>query len=90
VHLWYEKRFGISLRPYNSVQESIATWPVMGACVAMRLKEEEELEFIAPYGFQDMFSLRVRPNKVLVSQNIYENKAIIWKKQWPKLSVENW
>lgn len=89
IHLWYEERFGIPKTAYLSVQESISTWPVIGACMAMRIKNGE-LEFIAPYGFQDMFSLRVRPNKVLVNQEIYENKASKWKEQWPMLSIENW
>ena len=89
IHLWYEQRFGIPIAKYRSVQDSISTWPVMGACMVMRLREGK-LEFIAPYGFQDMFSLRVRPNKVLVNQQIYEDKAGKWKEQWPKLSIENW
>lgn len=89
VHLWYEERFGIPKAQYHSIQESISTWPVIGACMAMRMNRGQ-LEFIAPYGFQDMFSLRVRPNKVLVNQTIYEDKAIKWQEQWPKLSIENW
>jgi len=89
IHLWYEERFGIPKTEYFSVQESISTWPVIGACMAVRLKDGV-LEFIAPYGFQDMFSLRVRPNKVLVNESIYENKALKWKEQWPELSVEDW
>jgi hypothetical protein len=89
IHLWYEKRFGIPKSEYRSVQESIATWPVIGACMAMRL-HNGELEFIAPHGFQDMFSLRIRPNKVLVNQAIYENKALTWQEQWPMLTVEGW
>lgn len=89
VHLWYEERFGIPKAQYHSIQESISTWPVIGACMAMRMNRGQ-LEFIAPYGFQDMFSLRVRPNKVLVNQTIYEDKALKWQEQWPKLSIENW
>jgi len=89
IHLWYEKRFGIPKTEYFSVQESISTWPVLGACMAMRINDGK-LEFIAPHGFQDMFTLRVRPNKVLVSQNIYENKALKWKEQWPMLSIDDW
>jgi hypothetical protein len=89
IHLWYEARFGIPKTEYFSVQDSISTWPVIGACMAMRM-QDGVIEFIAPYGFQDMFSLRVRPNKVLVNQGIYENKAFKWKEQWPKLSVEEW
>jgi len=89
VHLWYEQRFGIKKLPYKSVQESIATWPVIGACMAVR-KHQSKLEFIAPYGFQDMLSMRVRANKVLVNEDIYRSKALIWQKQWPLLSVESW
>jgi len=89
VHLWYEQRFAIPISAYKSVQESIATWPVIGACMAVR-KKSGKLEFIAPYGFQDMFSMRVRPNKTLVNRNIYQSKALIWKQQWPLLSVEPW
>lgn len=89
VHLWYEQRFAIPKVQYHSIEESIATWPVIGACLAMRM-DKDQLEFIAPYGFQDMFSLRVRPNKALVNQTIYENKATRWKEQWPKLSIEKW
>jgi len=89
VHLWYEQRFAIKKKPYKSVQESIATWPVIGACLAVR-KNKGQLEFIAPYGFQDMFSMRVRPNKVLVNKDIYQSKALIWQQQWPLLFVEPW
>ena len=38
----------------------------------------------------DMFTLRVRPNKVLVNQAIYKEKAMTWKEHWPMLTVENW
>ncbi|MCU4674248.1 nucleotidyltransferase family protein [Catenovulum sp. 2E275] len=89
VHLWYEDRFGIAKKPYVSIQESIASWPVLGACMAMRM-QNGQIEFIAPYGFQDMLSLRVRPNKILVNQKIYQEKADRWKMQWPKLTVEDW
>jgi hypothetical protein len=56
---------------------------------AMRIRKGQ-LEFTAPHGFQDVFSLRVRSNNVLVNQIIYDKKAIKWKELWPKLSVENW
>ena len=89
VHLWYKDKFNIEKKPYQSVEESISTWPVIGACMAIR-KINEQIEFCAPYGFQDAFAMRVRPNKVLVNKDIYENKALCWKKQWPLLSVFDW
>ncbi len=89
VHLWYEKKFSIPKKPYKSVEESISTWAVLGTCIAMRNYKEKH-EFIAPYGFQDMFALRIRPNKVLVNKKIYEDKVDKWKESWPLLSVEKW
>lgn len=89
IHLWYEQRFGIKKQAYQSVAESIASWPVIGACMAVRLKDDK-LEFCAPYGFNDALNLRIRANKVLVDQNIYEDKAFKWKQQWPQLKVFDW
>ncbi|RVU83508.1 nucleotidyltransferase family protein [Leucothrix sargassi] len=89
IHLWYEARFGIPKAPYGSVQESISTWPVIGACMAMR-KSGNDIEFIAPHGFQDMFALQLRPNKILISEDIYHEKAQRWKAQWPLLTMHNW
>ncbi len=57
--------------------------------MAMRLYDNE-LEFCAPYGFQDAFTMRVRPNKVLTNRGIYEDKAFRWREQWPKLKVFDW
>lgn len=89
VHLWYKDKFNIEKQPYQSVEESISTWPVIGACMAIR-KVYDQIEFCAPYGFQDSFAMRVRPNKVLVNKDIYDKKALYWKKQWPLLTIINW
>ncbi|SHO58993.1 nucleotidyltransferase family protein [Vibrio quintilis] len=89
IHLWYEQRFGISIAPYGSVHESISTWPVIGACMAMR-QRGDKIEFIAPYGFHDMFALRLRPNKTIISRDIYEEKVNRWTTQWPLLVAETW
>ncbi len=44
VHIWYEQRFAIPKVQYHSIEESIATWPVIGACLAMRMNKDQ-LEF---------------------------------------------
>ncbi|MFT4929394.1 MAG: hypothetical protein ACI8WB_005527 [Phenylobacterium sp.] len=91
VHLWYEERFGIKKTPYQSVEESIATWPVIAGCLAMRLDASGgDIEFCAPFGFADALAMRVRPNKVLIGQDIYQAKAQKWQQQWPQLTVFPW
>lgn len=94
VHLWYEEKFGLALDLLPSVPASVATWPVLASCVALRRKpgrgKKGRLEFCAPYGFQDLFAQRLRPNDVLDIPDVYRRKVERWSSQWPELEVTQW
>ncbi len=51
------ERFGYA--PYRSSYDALAAFPETCTCVAARLAEGR-LEIIAPYGVEDLFSLRIR------------------------------
>lgn len=89
VHLWYEKRFGRPLDPYRSTEEAISTWPTTASSVGVR---RDSLGFVvcAPFGLADLRAMVVRPNKVKVSQQIYEEKVARWQANWPELRVIPW
>lgn len=54
-------------------------------------KEQNGLyKIYAPYQLDDLFSMVVRPNKLLVTKEIFENKANKWKEKWPKLQIVPW
>ena len=38
----------------------------------------------------DLLGLIVRPNKVQIIKEIYENKVLRWKTNWPDLNVIPW
>ena len=44
----------------------------------------------APHGYDDLFSMAVRPNPRLAPRHVYETKAARWRQQWPELTVLPW
>lgn len=90
VHLWYPDKFGIELQPYRSLEAAIDTWPTTATCLGVRLNVDDSWHVYAPYGLDDLFRMIVRPNKLLISESIYYNKAHKWEKKWPELKIIPW
>lgn len=89
VHLWYEKHFGYQIRPHVSVEDAINRWPTTATCVGVKSVNGELLVY-APYGLNDLASMIVRPNKVQITKEIYEQKVTRWKKIWQNLTIVPW
>lgn len=89
VHLWYEAKFGRPVAPFASLEEALATWPTTCNALGVFL-EEEKISIIAPYGLEDLFAMRVRPNKRLVTEEVYRTKVGRWKDCWPELKIGDW
>lgn len=89
VHLWYEQRFGVPLKPYKSTEDSIDTWPATASAVGVRLEGEQPVIY-ASFGLGDLLGMIARPNKRLVTQEVYEKKVERWKAIWPRLDVVVW
>jgi hypothetical protein len=89
VHLWYETRFGRHLAPYTSTEAAIATWPTTASSVGVR-SEPSGLVVCAPFGLSDLLGMVARPNKAVVTRDIYEEKVGRWASRWPLLRVIPW
>ncbi len=95
VHLWYEGRFGVPLSPYRSAEAAIATWPTTAASIGVRPSgpsagDGAGLAVCAPFGLRDLFALVVRPNRTLVTEDVYTAKAHRWHATWPRLTILDW
>ena len=44
----------------------------------------------APYGLNDLFGMIVRPNKLQITEVIYQQKVTRWKTCWPSLQIVGW
>lgn len=93
VHLWYSERFGAAqaTQPLASIAEALQTWPTTATATAARwhqsLWHQGRWEILAPFGLEDLFSARVRPNPVRVSAAVYAAKTARWQACWPLLEI---
>ncbi|MGN7943148.1 nucleotidyltransferase family protein [Virgibacillus sp. 6R] len=90
VHLWYESKYGFPIKPYLSLEAAIDSWPTTATAIGVRMEKNDLFSIYAPYQLDDLFSLVVRPNKRMVTKEIFENKASKWKEKWPNLEIIPW
>lgn len=92
VHLWYSDRPGNNrwTTPHVSTEDAIDHWPTTATAVGVRIEPDGSWKFYAPFGLDDLMNLVVRPNKVKISQAIYDRKTERWKQAWPRLEVAAW
>jgi hypothetical protein len=89
VHLWYAEHFGKDTEPYDSCESAINTFPATATAIGVRLKGDE-LDVYAPFGLNDLFGRIVRPNKALITKEVYEAKAAKWTAKWQGLTIIPW
>ncbi|MBX5105548.1 nucleotidyltransferase family protein [Rhizobium lentis] len=89
VHIWYEDKFGYSIKPYTSTDEAITTFPTTATAVGIR-PLDNRLALCAPYGLADLLAPVVRVNKKQVTREIYEKKIARWRQLWPDLEIIPW
>ncbi|MDB5908255.1 MAG: nucleotidyltransferase family protein [Massilia sp.] len=89
VHHWFLAKFSQVVPPVNSLADGIATWPEYATCVGVSLDLNDSIEIIAPYGLDDLFSLRLRHNPSRASAEVFkermESKRFI--ARWPLVSI---
>ena len=89
VHLWYETNFGVAIAPYTSTANAIGTFPTTATSIGIR-PDGADVAVVAPFGLADLLGLTVRPNKTLVTREVYEAKTRRWRAEWPGLTIIDW
>ena len=76
--------------PYASTEDALRHWPETATAVAVRLVRGD-IEILAPFGLDDLFSLIVRPTPAFAA----EKRSIVdarvrekrWPERWPRLHI---
>jgi len=89
VHVWYESKFSVKLEPYESAEAAIATWPTTATSIGVTIRNGRFAVW-APFGTADLWRLIVRPNKKLITREVYEAKVSRWSVIWPGLTIHPW
>lgn len=77
--------------PYRDSQHAIAHWPEIPTCVGIRSQSGGGFVVAAPFGLEENWSLRVRPNRVEPFSPAVFNERVRrkrWLETWRRLQVE--
>ena len=87
VHLWFEGHFKEPYEPLGSSAEALGRFVSPVFAVGVRLDAEDRMTIHAPFGLEDLFALRLRPNPTRMSPN-FGKIAASAKARWPEIAVE--
>jgi len=90
VHLWFEQKFGNPFSPLTSSSEMLGRYASKTHAVGARLWADGQLDIVAPFGLDDMFSFRMVPNPVLKNRNAHTKKGERALAIWPELTLVPW
>ena len=78
--------------PYMSISEAMHHWPETATAVAARLDDSGVVEINAPFGLDDLFTLRLRPTPRFMTEKLPIFLERVSSKRWmhryPNLSLE--
>jgi hypothetical protein len=86
VHLWFEAKFGRPYAPLANSAEALTRFLAPAFAVGVRLEADDELAIAAPFGLEDLFAMRLRPNPSQPLENFARVAAGVCAR-WPEVSV---
>ena len=87
VHLWFESKFGEPYAPLSCSAEALERFVSATFAVGVRVETGGRLTIIAPFGLDDLFALRMRPNPNRRT-NGFARAAASLTARWPELKIE--
>lgn len=90
VHMWYQSKYGLPYPELTSATESLRYYPSKVQAIALQGRGGSRISFDAPFGFEHVLRMVVRPNKALELPDIYQAKTKRWRECWPDLKVYPW
>jgi len=87
VHLWFEAKYGEPYPPLACSAQALERFTAPAFAVGVRLEADDSLSVFAPFGLEDLFAMRIRPNPLRPSPALSRTAANV-ARRWPELSVE--
>jgi hypothetical protein len=86
VHLWFEGRFGEPYAPLPDSATALTRFVSPLFAVAVRLEADDRLTVLAPFGLDDLFAMRLRPNPRRPT-NGFARTAASTAGRWPEIEI---
>ena len=86
VHLWFEDYYGEAYSPLQSSAEALERFTATAFAVGVRLEPSGKLTIEAPFGLDDLFAMRLRPNPKRATRGFDKSVANV-RSRWPELTI---
>ena len=86
VHLWFEDHFGEPYSALGGTAEALERFAAPAYAVGVRLEAEDRLTIVSPFGLDDLFAMRIRPNPNRTTKG-YEAAAAKARRRWPEVVI---
>jgi hypothetical protein len=87
VHIWFPAKYGEPYPQLTGSAEALARFTAPAFAVGVRLEGDDTLTIEAPFGLDDLFAMRLRPNPNRPSTGLARTIANA-QSRWPELTVE--
>ncbi|MFN3521064.1 MAG: nucleotidyltransferase family protein [Phenylobacterium sp.] len=86
VHLWFEDKFGEAYTPLANTSEALERFTSTTFSVGARLEPDGAMTLVAPFGLDDLFDLKLRPNPRRWTAG-FARTAEAARRRWPELTI---
>lgn len=86
VHIWFSRKFGVARDPLADTAEAVRHFASKTHAVALRWSAPGEMDVIAPYGLDPLFSLTVEPMPGIANPEGWNQKIAEQSRLWPELA----
>ena len=88
VHLWFEKKFGEPYAPLGCTDEALERFVCPAFAVGARLEADGRISLAAPFGLDDLFAMRLRPNpNRAITAEAFARVSRSAAARWPELTI---
>lgn len=87
VHLWFEDKFGEPYAPLHSAAESLERFVCPAFSIGVRLEADDSLSIAAPFGLDDIFAMRLRPNPLRGLAKGWARTTGSAAARWPEVEI---
>ncbi len=87
VHLWFEGKFGEPYEALPNTGAALERFVSPAFSIGARLEGDGRLTIVAPFGFDDLLAMRVRPNPLRPLALGFDRAAASARARWPEVEI---
>ncbi|WP_300532315.1 nucleotidyltransferase family protein [Maricaulis sp.] len=88
VHLWFNAQYGTNRPPLRSTEDAVRNFASRTHSVALACKPDGRPFLVAPFGYDELLSLHVKPVADLAGAASWNRKCAAQKAVWPELRFD--